>query len=130
MREIKFRAWDKDAKTMITAENKKLAVALSLDGRIFVAGMHMGDDLVLMQYTGLRDKNGVEIYEGDVVQDHNGIGVVEFDKWAAFAVTYRSPERFVGRGKWFCDYSLRGERESIEVIGNIWQNPELLEASK
>ena len=81
------------------------------------------DDVEFMQFTGLTDTNGVEIYEGDIVSDHNGIGVVKYsDKRAAYRVVYGD-----GTAKWLIDYNLRGERKSIKVIGNERQNPELLE---
>jgi uncharacterized phage protein (TIGR01671 family) len=76
--------------------------------------------LQLMQFTGLYDKNSREIYESDVVQDHNGIGFVEWRN-TAYRVNYKN-----GTAKWFYDYTLKGEFESIEVIGNIHQNKELL----
>lgn len=74
------------------------------------------------QFTGLLDREGVEIYEGDIVSDHVGVGQVKYsEKHGAFRVCYGD-----GLAKWFFDYILRGERESIEVIGNIHQNQELL----
>ena len=78
------------------------------------------------QFTGMRDCKQVKIFEGDIVLDHNGIGEVQYsDKKAALKVNYHD-----GFSKWFIDYNLKGERESIEVIGNIHQNKELLGANK
>ena len=76
---------------------------------------HLGELVAKLQFTGLTDANLVEIYEGDIVSDHNGVGVVKYsDKRAAYRVVYGD-----GTAKWFMDYNLRGERESIKVIGNI-----------
>ncbi len=76
------------------------------------------------EFTGLKDRYGVEIYEGDIVSDHVGVGQVKYsEKHGAFRVSYGD-----GLAKWFYDYILNGGRESIEVIGNIHENPELLEA--
>ena len=81
------------------------------------------DGCILMQYTGLKDKNGVEIYEGDRWQHVAGgfIGIVEFvnSQWQ-FTNAYDSP---------CISYPyFHSNAEKGEVIGNIHENPELLKA--
>ena len=108
MREIKFRAWEKDAKHMTGF--------CTLD-RV-VANFHGLDDeqwsnLIWMQYTGLKDKDGVEICEGDVVLvPYNRIGNIEvkFNKGKYNIVGYILKE--------------------LEIVGNIYENPELVEGTK
>lgn len=110
-REIKFRVWwiednDMDECTRIDLPNKT-----------------HNDKVICMQYIGLKDNGGNELYEDDVIADHVGVGVIEYsDKYAGFRVNYKN-----GRCKWLYDYNLRGERESIKKIGNIHESPELLE---
>lgn len=81
----------------------------------------------LMQYTGLKDKNGVEIYEGDIVtiehpfRDRKWTGRIEFDRY-----------KFTGRRFYFSHYDVPNDlfsegTEYIKVIGNIYENTELLE---
>ena len=103
MREIKFRAWDKDKSEMIEWEALRMTYASFLN---------TPNDWLYdcMQYTGLNDKNGKEIYEGDLYQIE-GLGLIEV-KWLD------------GDDGYYC-WNIG--RNDGEVIGNIYENPELLE---
>ena len=111
MREIEFRAWDSRYNCMyswneLALEEKQVFIS---DGDLY---RRYDDELHVMQYTGLKDKNGKEIYEGDILQDD--------EKFAgAFAVEWNTMS---DHSNWS---SSRGN--VFEVIGNIYQNPELLE---
>lgn len=127
MREIKFRVWNID-------EYISLNKAIHDDIVVIQQPSSSNDSLIeinwegveLEQFTGMLDKHGVPIFEGDVIKDHIGIGVVEYsEKRASFRVNYK-----YGTCKWFIDYNLKGELESIEVIGNIHQHAHLLEQNK
>ena len=115
-RDIKFRVFDSRNKKMIT-NNVCFQLALSVDG-IIKAGI-TGD--VLMQYTGLKDKNGKEIYEGDIVVEKNSKRYVV--KWEE-DTSSSSNSSSCG----FC-WS-KEEAKHIEVIGNIYENPEFGQSSE
>lgn len=108
MREIKFRAWDKEISRMFQLGTIE---SLLTDAQQPGTGEHWltCTDHELMQYTGLKDKNGVEIYEGDVVL-LQGYGNYEVE--FPFLELYDAyPEGDVGK-----------------IIGNIHENPDLLES--
>jgi len=132
MREIKFRAWDKGLKRMIylsepTVENDDFSGIVFKLRDYFVSAFSSDriEDLELMQYTGLRDKNGREVYEGDIVRfkdwwDEEMVGEVRYsekdmaftivnDFWDGFPIMYA---------------------DDLEVIGNIYENPELLKEAE
>lgn len=123
MRDIKFRAWDKDAENMfiIFDANKQTEWFLP----------KWKDRYEVMQYTGLEDKNEVEIYEGDIVRVlNNNIGEYECGEvlmggLGSWAIRLRSLKVPVFE---FIDnrLSIVHSTERIEVIGNIYDNPELL----
>ena len=77
--------------------------------------MKSSNQLVCQQYTGLKDKNNKEIYEGDIVRGT----MSDFNCYRVFCVQFDVEE---GGYRWF-QWSL----DSLEVIGNIYQSPELLE---
>jgi len=123
MREIKFRTFDKYG-LMRYWEFEK-------DGKDLVFSMALYEGDVLMQYTGLKDKNGKEIYEGDVVRCSNldsGNYVCEWDgEFASFD--------FKGEFKNILDDSIGcsvggAQYRNVEIIGNIYENPELMKEIK
>ncbi|HEN4398986.1 TPA: hypothetical protein U5Z31_002100 [Streptococcus agalactiae] len=117
----KFRAWSKKFKrmyevTLIDYENGD--VGLKDDH----GGVAIGDikQLILMQSTGMFDKNGVEVFDGDIMfyeQDCYQYTLVKYDKDKLAFVLYDGCERLYHE-LW----------EPGEVIGNIYENPELLES--
>ena len=128
MREIKFRG-----KRISNSEWVYGYYFESFTGTSYILGMY--DHLLEMaehyevdtktvgQFTGLLDKNGKEIYDGDIIDDHFvGIGVVKYVR-GAYRVSYKGSTR-----KWFLDF-LDDEVKAIKVIGNILEHPHLLEVS-
>jgi uncharacterized phage protein (TIGR01671 family) len=129
MREIKFRAWIKSYKMIVEVQR------INFDTRTIEVKIGEGDlyefdfeEIKLIQYTGLKDKNSKKIYEGDILRvtdlddevnalnSDTGIGVVEWlDKWGFWNISNIGN----GLGILNCGY--------VEIIGNIHENPELLE---
>lgn len=115
-REIKFRFWDKKEKKMIYSDSE---VFMRLDGtQIGHWKRGWKEDIVLLQYTGLHDKNGKEIYEGDIMKMEGGICPVivvwDYDRWV-----WKTKEGELAE-------SFSGFHDEYEVIGNIYENPKLL----
>jgi hypothetical protein len=122
-RVYKFRAWDIGLKEMVTD------FLLSCDGVPMVEtnGGNLSFNGIILQYTGLLDKNGKEIYEADVVKKHfmKRDRTIGFD---VYTVTWdnKYASFFLGSG-YHKDWIDEGENE---VIGNIYENPELLKEEK
>lgn len=129
-REIKFRAWDKSSEYMHS--NVQSGVYEDPDEWTEFSTVLGLECFEVMQYTGLKDKNGKEIYEGDIVEynDFNSLrtGGHAEDKIIVGKVTF-------GCGMWMVEEKNCGHDlyeglvndEELEVIGNIYENPELLE---
>ena len=127
MRKIKFRVWDKSEKKMLDNTNVRPIALGYLEDETCTGGAYADNLYEFMQYAGKNDKNEKEIYEGDIVikVDTTGLGwhrerkcKVSFDKWGCWMLTTE-----------FGDGYMLGEfdSEQLEVIGNIFENPELLE---
>lgn len=122
----RVRAWDKDFKTMYEAddivyinfEEKQICVKTLFFER---ASRYDFNDIVLMQSTGLADKKGKEIFEGDILDSEDGFlaGIVELRQdlgmFVSTLIKYNNFERL-------CSIA-----NSREIIGNIHTNPELAE---
>ena len=114
----KFRAWDEDSQKM----NGNVEIYINKDKTIEVRPKD--DKTIIMQSTGLVDENGKEIFEGDIIRDSDkDIGVVVHDKdYGAYGLEYKS-----GIILTFEDLEELGSWQGSTVVGNIYENPELLE---
>ena len=132
MREIKFRSWLK-GKMLNDANlyNNKLSW-ISKNGYECFSCLPSIDDAVLMQYTGLKDKNGVEVYEGDIVKSTRYIGGHYLDTLSDLVLVEFYNYKWVIQPvkRKLATPNVLSELESdCEVIGNIYENPELLESN-
>lgn len=123
MREIKFRAWDLKTKKMHTAENINFCGRKTVTVQYNPVKKSYLDSVFLMQYTGVRDKNGVEIYEGDIIRGHTGRYQVDcVVRWSMGNCGFIAEPTIIER-TYLCLNP--GSTKSYEVIGNIYENPEL-----
>lgn len=124
MRVPKYRAWDKENKEMLFVRQIDFMfekVVLGCYEQFFI------DEVELMQSTGLKDINGKEVFEGDIIKDSEGfVAQVVYDKeYAGFGLNYQPFDLTDGLSVTFEE--LKNEyRNAFEVIGNIFENKDLL----
>jgi len=114
MREIKFRAWTEVG--MLTTDE--------IDNEGFWAHADNHPEWPLMQYTGLKDRLGREVYEGDIIRWGNITGGMHTEKVEYYVGTEGDGYQMAGFVLG-CDW-----QEQFEIIGNIYENPELVPSEK
>lgn len=150
MREIKFRAWWSNIGEM---EYFDTVAFLNFEDGTLIYQKHpeeetctdeISDGFELMQYTGLKDKHGREIFEGDIIywEIDNGVGIESYTaivKWSenlveeGWSQTYKWLVGYTGnyyRGSYDELSTPAAYNDELQVIGNIYENPELLEESQ
>ena len=130
----KFRAWHKTWQEMGKVKRIRFDDDDGNMTKVLFMGKKFGaneniDEIELMQSTGLKDKNGKEIFEGDIIT--NGIDIVDVrnHKTLGFYIMVNGREVFFGHGTSIKEFEgdIEGFTEITEIIGNIYENPELLE---
>ena len=141
MREIKFRAWDEETNEMVSWEDDINVTDREIDIKNKCVMVHVynsspnepdytieSHNAILMQYTGLKDKNGKEIYEGDIVKRTEKTNCCNKEKLLGLFEVVFEGYSFLAKNNHYHFLGWAGDDER-EVIGNIHDNPELMEAT-
>ena len=127
----KFRAWDKKLQTMLDVSliDFKKGVLVGEHWKFGETNFMSFDEIELMQSTGLKDKNGKEIFEGDILRvtdEHSWLEVVSYSQEKAMFVTEEINREFKVPESPLYDL-FNTNIFKFKIIGNIYENPEFLE---
>lgn len=131
MKGLKFRVWDKERECYL---DKTELAGITPDGKYIlyieeeeISRLEIDENYVVEQYTGLKDKNGKEIYEGDILGDMWRDGYIAWCdkcKQLQYHILTHGCMACLGDVQW---YELINDNGKLEVVGNVHENPDLLE---
>ena len=125
MREIKFRFWHKEDKQFFSPWSRGWRFE-GENGQMYVNGMNVTERCEIMQYTGLKDRNGVELYDGDFFQEEDRLYLVQWDsKRAQYVAKVVETKYVLTRGLSFPLWQY-ADNVMIQIAGNIYEHPHLL----
>ena len=133
----KFRAWDRELGRMMLIKNMYFqdgsVEELELNDTVmndYITAYP--DEIELMQSTGLKDKNGKEIFEGDIITNGQNVMCMKRHNTLGFYVEEKGEVEFIADSAVLEDFEEDAKEiaDSLEIIGNIYENPELLEVEE
>ena len=134
-RKIKFRVWDKKNKKMISPDGREgFNFAIAINGETcsgYIDGdmvSHYDDNYVYQQFTGLKDKNGKDIYEGDLLNYQKSVYTILEVYWNVDAAKFNTKVHQQHNKMIYVVPSPMDKLNNYETIGNIFENPKLLNA--
>ena len=130
----KFRVWDKELQTMLDVSliDFKKGVLVGEHWEFGETNFLSFDEIVLMQSTGLFDRNGKEVFEGDIITNGQNVMCMKRHNTLGFYVEKKGKVEFIADCAVLEEFEEDAKEiaDSLEIIGNIYENPELLEEKK